>query len=201
MKPAFYMPEPGALADTSWQTKADAFLAELAAELVPEAKEWQALCAERVPPVTDDASYAQTAHCLRTAREAKNALDARRKTFTEPLHEVKSKIDALFRPLKGAAEGLEQRYRAAMNDYETRRENERREAARKAAEGTAVLAVPPPPAAPGVSARRVWKFRVTDAAAVPRELCSPDPELIRVRGPNQPIPGVEWYEESEVRVR
>jgi hypothetical protein len=47
----------------------------------------------------------------------------------------------------------------------------------------------------------VWKFRVVDASLVPREYCEPDPLKIKRAGPSVQVPGVEWYEESEIVVR
>ncbi len=203
------LPAPDALeAPGHWKDRAEAFLMRLAEELAPEASEWSVLLAEPAESIEDDAGYAQATACLRTARDAKNDVDARRKRFTEPLHEVKSRIDALFKPLVAATTGLERSYRDRMNAYDTRKEDERRAAARAAAEAVAtqtvaLAAIPPPPVAPaGVTAKRVWKFRIVDPLLVPRHLCSPDEKKIKAHGPGPgEMPGVEWYEESEVRVR
>lgn len=58
-----------------------------------------------------------------------------------------------------------------------------------------------PPKVAGVNTREVWKFEITDAAAVPREYCSPDEKKIRgvvqaLKG-DAKIPGVRvWSEKS-----
>lgn len=46
--------------------------------------------------------------------------------------------------------------------------------------------------------RKDWKFEVLDAAAVPRELCTPDPKLIReaVKNGAREIAGVKIWEET-----
>lgn len=215
------IPAPDPLeAPGHWRDRANAWLARLAAELAPEAAEWQALLAAPAPEVVDDTTRAAAVAALRVARDAKGALDDRRKAFTEPLHDVKTRIDALYRPLKTSAETLERSYRDEINRYDTEQENKRREAARLAAEAAAqaaarevtermglapamtpTITIPAPPAElAGVTARRVWKFRITAPNAVPREYCSPDPEKIQAQGPGAAIPGVEWHEESQVRV-
>lgn len=195
-------PEARDLAGPSWRDRADRFLAELAAELAPEAREWAELARAAAPEVHDDATREAAAGALRVARDAAAALERRRKVFTEPLHEVKSRIDALFRPLRSGAESLEQAHRDAINAYDTAREHERRAAMRAAAaqEPEAPLVPAPPAPVAGVQARLVWRFRIVDASKVPRELCSPDEAKIKARGPGE-IPGIEWYEESEVRIR
>jgi hypothetical protein len=206
MTRALTVPPATALVAPGWKDKADAFLAELAAELAPERDAWATLATSAVAPVTDDATRAGAIACIRTAREASDALEARRKAFTGPLHEVKTKIDRLFKPAVSAAEQLERSYRDRVNAYDTRVEDERRAAARAAAEAArtaapVALVVPPPPAeVAGVTARRVWRYRVVDPALVPRELCSPDDAKIKARGPGE-TPGIEWFEESTVTVR
>jgi hypothetical protein len=116
------VPVPAPLeAPGHWRERAEAWLAELAADLAIDATEWATLAAEPVPDVVDDVTYAHADACLRTARDAVGALEDRRKAFTGPLHEVKTRIDALYRPLTTAAKSIEQAHRAAITAYETRR--------------------------------------------------------------------------------
>lgn len=215
-KSSLVLPEPTAFEATPhWRERAEAFLAQLANDLAEETAEWRALAATTVAPITDDAGETAAKECLKTARAAARDIDDRRRGFTAPLHDVKTRIDALFKPAHDAAASLEAAYRRAMNAYETAREDARREAMRQLAqraadEATAKVGMPPemaptvtipaPPAVDGVQARRVWRFEVADADAVPRDLCSPDPAKIRARGPGE-TPGVRWWEESNVTVR
>lgn len=200
-KSALVLPEPTAFEPTPhWRERAEAFLAQLANDLAEETAEWKALAATAVAPIADDAGEAAAKECLRTARAAKTNIDDRRKAFTAPLHDVKTRIDALFKPAHDAAAALEAAYRRAMNAYETAREDARREAMRAAAAQAPAAPILPPPAVEGVRARRVWKFEIFDPDAVPRDLCSPDPGKIGARGPGE-VPGVRWWEESAVTVR
>lgn len=46
--------------------------------------------------------------------------------------------------------------------------------------------------------RKDWKFEIVDASAVPRELCTPDPKLIReaVKNGAREVPGLRIWEET-----
>jgi hypothetical protein len=105
-------------------------------------------------------------------------------------------------------------------------EQRERDAARRATEqafGTVIptsTAPPPvayvPPPKPNVTTsasgarihtRKVWKWRVTNPADVPRAMCSPDPALIDAEmrrqigmaaAPTVPVPGVEWYQYESI---
>ena len=137
------------------------------------------------------------------------AIEAERKAATAPLDALKKELVAAERRLAQPLADELARLKAATSAYATacakaRAEEEaRRLAAERAAAEAAVAAedkdpfgfnapaeaTPLPPAATPLSTsmpksaftRTVerWDFEVTDSNAVPRELCSPDPQKIR----------------------
>lgn len=80
---------------------------------------------------------------------------------------------------------------------------------KESAERTLALPVIPAPVdlpkiarAEGINYRKVWKFRITDEAAIPREYLTPDlkkiGQVVRALKGTIPIPGIEQYEEDQV---
>lgn len=96
-------------------------------------------------------------------------------------------------------------------------EAERLEAEGRKAQADAVLEAPivaapvvlptQAPKTEGVSTRQVWKFRITDAAMIPRQWLIPDEKaigaVVRAQGAGAigTIPGVEVYSEDSVAVK
>ncbi len=62
---------------------------------------------------------------------------------------------------------------------------------------TPVVVAPPPPKVAGVSVRKVWRFRIVNAALIPREWLSVDEkrigQYVRAAKGDANIPGVEVY--------
>jgi hypothetical protein len=67
-----------------------------------------------------------------------------------------------------------------------------------------VVVLSPPPKVQGVATVERYDFEVTDPSAVPREFCSPDPRLIRLRvqalKSRTQIPGVRVFRADSMRV-
>jgi len=65
--------------------------------------------------------------------------------------------------------------------------------------------VVPAPVATGLSLRKVWKFRIKDAALLPREYLIPDEvkigRVVRALKGDAKIPGVSVYSEDDVSSR
>jgi len=167
--------------------------------------------------VTSDEDSAFAADLIREVRAKHKELDDRRKEVTGPLNGTVKTINGWFKPALDALENAEKKLKAKVALYMTEREKAAREAlalaaaAQTAQEATAALAAAPAPAAmpQGVSMRTVWRWRVTDAQAVPREFCSPDAARIdaELRGALKDneappeIPGVEFFQEAQMAVR
>lgn len=164
--------------------------------------------ATAVTAVASDSDL-ETAGEIQTAiSKAVKKLEAERKSVTAPLDDAKKQIMAqekkLAAPLNAELARLKSLTSAYATECARRIEEERRrreEEERRAAEAAvaaedadpfgfnAAPAAPvpaaapmPPPTMPKTSANRMverWDFAVTDANAVPRELCSPDEKKIR----------------------
>lgn len=137
-----------------------------------------------------------------------------RRSVTDPLNHLVKWVNDWFRPAKEARTEGERLLKQKLAAYVTARAEENRrllaEAARAetAAQAQAAVAEMGSPALPrGTTLRQVWKFEVTDPAAVPHELCSPDRDKIARRGGQMvegappAIPGVRWFQESIVSSR
>jgi hypothetical protein len=61
---------------------------------------------------------------------------------------------------------------------------------------------PPPPKVGGISTRKVWKYRVTDPTAIPREYLMVNDGMLsalaRTGKANANVPGIEFYEDTVV---
>lgn len=124
---------------------------------------------------------------------------------------------AAARAEAAAAKAAGDKARAAeiKREEAARIEREKLEAAQMAAEIAAaeaapIIVAPPPPVAKatmteGVSTRQVWKFRIVDADAVPRQFCIPNEQAIgafvRSMKENAKIAGVEVYSETVIASR
>lgn len=163
--------------------------------------------AASIATVDSDAAL-ETAGEIQTAiSKAIKKLEAERKRVTLPLDEVKKQIMAQEKKLAAPLNAELTRIKSMTSAYATecarrieeerrRRELEERRAAEAAlvaeenpfaappcADAQIAVAQPLPiPAMPKTSANRMverWDFVITDANAVPRELCSPDEKKIR----------------------
>ncbi len=101
----------------------------------------------------------------------------------------KKRIDAWFKPAKERYETMEARLKAMVAKFQLAAEEQRRQLAEKAraantiAEKTAIVKevaeTQDVSHVKGVTTRIVTKFEVVDSEAVPREFCSPDPDLVK----------------------
>lgn len=176
--------------------------------------------------IDSDTMYEMAGTELKDIKAKRNQLDTLRKSMTQPLDESKEKIMDFFRQpldwLDDAEAALKRGMLTYKQDQERKARAEREKAAaearRIAEEAKAKNPDAPPPvviAAPvvtkeapkvsGVSTREVWKFRVTDPAAVPREyLVIDEPKLgamARATKGTVTVPGVEFYSEEVMAAR
>ena len=163
----------------------------------------------------DDATFA--ADLIREVKGKHRQLDDRRKEVTGPLNATVKTINGWFKPALDALETAERRLKSQVAMFVQERERQTREAlaavaaATDANEATKALAEAQTPAflPQGVSARMIWRWRVTDANAVPRSFCAPDAQLIEnelrgaVKSGSSPptIDGIEFFQETQMAVR
>lgn len=184
-------------------------LAATQAELEPErtATEQALAWLRDVFQVIDDDTHTWASARLLEVKARATALEDRRTAITKPLLEAKRRVDDLFTPVKSVLIQCEAVLKSKIGGFVLAREQQRRElAAKSAAEyqagGTPTDIIPAPAQASGVSVRAVWDFEITDAAAVPRDLCAPDVRLIKARIPKDgdppQIPGVRFFQRGQV---
>lgn len=182
-------------------------LAKVAAELAPEASAMQtALTQIQSLAVTDDVSYALASDLVKAAKTRWAALDNRRKEITGPINAALKSVNDLFKPNLQSLAEAERILKGKIGRFVFEREAARIQAMAASAVQYAAGAIPTEiiperPEAKGVAVKLVWDFRVTDPGLVPRELCSPDVAKIGQLSPGTTVPGIEWYQTPEVRVR
>jgi hypothetical protein len=156
---------------------------------------------------------------LREAKRRHNALDERRKELVGPLNAAVKAVNDLFREPLRWLDACEAECKRALADFAVR-EQARTQALLAAAAaasaagdtlaaGDHLAAVATVTNLPGVTARPVWRVRVVDAAAVPRQFCVVDERLILAHGKAHAdsagtppaIPGVEWYADAQIIAR
>ena len=188
--------------------RADVALAYQRDTEVVQAQEQAAavVVAARELAIVDEATNARGLEMLATARRQAKNIDALRRKFVDPLNKHIKDINAFFKagaaPLEDANRILSVKtrdYRAKVAE-EARKEEERlrllaEKRHERAVEKAEARGEEPPPLMPIVptvaapaktistdSARVTfverWSFEITDAAAVPRELCCPDEKKI-----------------------
>lgn len=154
--------------------------------------------------------------------ELTRPLDAAKANVKAFFDKLRSRPDAIVRAIDIALNRYDEDQRAAARraqrelDEQARREREFNEqrAARAAERGeleraAEIAAAPPPPAvvvAPkipdvkGVTAKAVWKYRITDKSLLPREYLKEDDQaigaMVRAKKGDTVIPGVEVYQET-----
>jgi hypothetical protein len=140
-----------------------------------------------------------------------------KETATKPLNQGIAAVRAMFKPIEDILASMETVLKTKTQNWErTQKANETAQLAKasalfqsgNAAQGMVVLNSVPEVAVvkqQGVSSRTVIKFRILNAALVPREYCEPVEALIRatvgVTGLATKIPGVEVYEDIQTTVR
>lgn len=170
------------------------------------ATEWSGLITDFV--IENDEQQEEVASVLRDVKARYRALEEKRKEITVPLNRALKAVNDLFRPPKAKFEALEHLLKSKIAGYLDAKEQVNRDAvenasvaesAKDALDSLAQVSEVAPPQ--GVSIRKVWKFEVTDADAVPREYCSPDLKKIGAADPTTAIPGVRFFQDSVVTAR
>lgn len=161
-------------------------------------------------PVTNDDQLAFATQLLQELKQKQHLVEMERTKISGPLYRAHRAVNDLFRPATSALEQGEGILKGKIAEYLRSKEQANSAALAVAAaaatpelaqQAIATVAPVAPPA--GVSVRKVWRFRVVNQDAVPRELCSPDPEKIReaFEGGRREVPGVEFFQEDVVTAR
>lgn len=149
--------------------------------------------------VASHEDYEFAGELLRKVQGEVKRLEDRRTQITRPINEGLRSINELFRPVRGAWEGIAETLKSKMTAYRAVIEEQQRAAMAAEAGGTAAAKdmVLAQPAATGVSTRRTLCWKITDEDAVGRHWCSPDPKKIQAAlDAGQRVTGVEiWFED------
>lgn len=162
--------------------------------------------------ITTDEEQEQVASMLRDVKARYKEIENRRTEITQPLNQALRAINNLFRPPRERFQELEKSLKQKIATY-----LETKQAANVAAltaasqaststQAQQALSVVAPIEAPrGVNVRYVWRFELSDEAAVPREFCSPDARKIQeylstLQG-EPAIPGIVFHREPIVTSR
>jgi phage-related tail protein len=179
--------------------------------------------------VNSDATAATATEMTGQVKRLAKQIDDRRKDIIAEPDSYVRKVNGFVKPLQDRLKALESYIKRKFAEYAYQVELERREFERKQREAAVRLqaeldeaakakGVEPVQVAPvAVSIRKeptrsdsavassvmVMKHRVTDPALVPREYLAVDDAAIKaaIKAGIRAIPGVEIYEEAEVRVR
>lgn len=151
------------------------------------------------------------------AEKSRNLL-ARRQALTKPLDESKKNIIAEFRPASDRLDKAIAILRAALSKHDAAAKERIQIATEEAAKqlragntaaamaiATEAAASAETDAAEGISKRTIWRFEITDLAALPREYLIPDEKrigaVVRAMKGDAQIAGVRVYPETIVAVR
>jgi len=129
-------------------------------------------------------------------------LEALRKSITQPLLQGKAAVDELFRPARKAGEAVEASLKKSIAAFVDGQRQAQVQALQAGQHATA-LAVEQPAMPTGVSTTTTWRWRIANAAIIPREYWAIDSVKVQVhvnahKGQSQ-IPGIEVYCETGVR--
>lgn len=167
--------------------------------------------------ITDDAEYGACATLLMDIRSEVKTLTAQRDSVVKPINEGLKKLRALYKPALDSLSAAEDGIKRAMLAFRSAQERLRSEAEAAAhealAEGLHDVALvhiqdasQEAPKATGVSARKVWKLRVVNASAVPRQFLTVDVVALRryavLSGwdAKQMPAGVEYFQEESLAI-
>jgi hypothetical protein len=167
--------------------------------------------------ITTSEEYLQAGQGLVELKGRWKVVEEKRTSLVKPLNDVVKSINAMFKPVLDQWDTTMDVVKRAMHDYQVREAETQRkaleEAARLAQQGqtgqefTALVAQGSaiPVKAQGVSTRVMWRWRVVDAAAVPREYLCVDAAkveaLVKEHKEGAKIPGIEVYREEIMAVR
>ena len=167
--------------------------------------------------ITTSEEYLQAGQGLVELKGRWKVVEEKRTSLVKPLNDVVKSINAMFKPVLDQWDVTMDVVKRAMHDYQVREA----EAQRKALEAAAALAQQGqtgqeftalvtqgsamPVKAQGISTRVMWRWRVVDATAVPREYLSIDPAkvdaVVKAQQDGAKIPGIEVYREEIMAVR
>lgn len=165
--------------------------------------------------VEDNADFEFVGELVRDAHDNWRRLEARRTEITKPILAAKRGVDDLFKPALDALKQIQDALKAKIAAYTEGQRAAQVAAMTASAEQfaageTPTVAIAEVATAKGVSVgRSYWVADIVDAAAVPRELCSPDEKKIAEaiwyadtpQTPPRPIPGLAFRLKTDVVVR
>lgn len=167
--------------------------------------------------ITTADEYQQAAAGLVELKGRWKVVEEKRTSLVKPLNDVVKSINGMFKPVLDSWDRTMDVVKRAMQDYQVREA----EVQRKALEAAAALAQQGqtgqefnalvaqgsalPTKAQGISTRSMWRWRVVDAGAVPREyLCVDQAKVdavVKAQQDGAKIPGIEVYREEIMAVR
>lgn len=167
--------------------------------------------------ITNADEYQQAAAGLVELKGRWKTVEEKRTSLVKPLNDVVKSINGMFKPVLDSWDRTMDVVKRAMQDYQVREA----EVQRKALEAAAALAQQGqtgqefnalvaqgsalPTKAQGISTRSMWRWRVVDAGAVPREyLCVDQAKVdavVKAQQDGAKIPGIEVYREEIMAVR
>lgn len=176
-------------------------------ELIARAQEAAQALVVNTPEQAADA-----AEFLADVQEEAKAIEAMRKSATDPILASLETIRGWFRPVETGLKLVETTVKERIGEYAAAAKEEQRKAFAAAAElhkagdhtqARALVAVSNDAAGKrspkGTNTREVWEAKVTDASQVPREWCVPDEKRIKASAKSvhadqqpPPIPGVVY---------
>jgi hypothetical protein len=158
---------------------------------------------------------------VKAAHAAHKEAVAQKKKFTDPLADAESVVKRKISTYRAEEDRKAREEEARLNEARRKQAEEEALAAailepdeeeqdviieRAIAQPPApVYVAPKVPVVSGISERKVWKYRIVNAALIPREYLVPNEVAIgahvRSMKENANIPGVEIYSESSTSVR
>ncbi len=175
--------------------------------------------------VADDQGVETASLILKDISDTKKSIEDRRTFFVKPLNDQVKKINDLFKSIAAPLLVADERLRFKIKDYRAEqaailaKEQERLnklaakqqvkadiKAEEHGVEPVTVVAKQVAPQASMIGnmvSKKVWKFKVIDAAIVPRDYLIVDETLIRkaVQSGLRDIQGVEIYQEEAIAIR
>lgn len=167
--------------------------------------------------ISNAAEYLQAGQGLVEIKSRWKAVEEKRTSLVKPLNDVVKNINAMFKPVLDQWDTTMDVVKRAMLDYQVREADAQRKALQAAAtmaqqgqtgqefhalvaQGSAMPVKPQ-----GITSRVIWRWKVTDAALVPREyLCVDASKLdavVKEAKEGVKIPGIEVYREEVMAVR
>lgn len=167
--------------------------------------------------ISNAAEYLQAGQGLVEIKSRWKAVEEKRTSLVKPLNDVVKNINAMFKPVLDQWDTTMDVVKRAMLDYQVREADAQRKALEAAAtmaqqgqtgqefhalvaQGSAMPVKPQ-----GITSRVIWRWKVTDAALVPREyLCVDASKLdavVKEAKEGVKIPGIEVYREEVMAVR